>query len=200
MTEQQPRIGITVDGSPVLTVSQAAARHDRTAPVMRNLLRRHSVPQVARLDTLPLYAVTAVDAAVAAMPGRGANLRRQVRQARVLAAAGRPPADHVPYGERKPYIVADNLDDLRGPTSGKISLPRHLDWSGSPHYNLDNPGTIASVYQTVLSEAASVADLNTWLDRDTLLRMWPTFWLPAPIRRIWKEKFPELPEFNPAAD
>src|SRR5262245_21670950 len=41
------------------------------------------------------------------------------------------------YGDRKPYVVADDLRDLRGPTQGTVTLPHHLDWSGSAVYDLD---------------------------------------------------------------
>src|SRR5690242_7965057 len=42
-----------------------------------------------------------------------------------------PRLDQRGYGDRKPYIVAEDLDDLRGPTKGTVTLPQHLDWSGS---------------------------------------------------------------------
>jgi hypothetical protein len=61
-----------------------------------------------------------------------------------------PPADYVPYGGRKPYMVADDLDELRGPTLGTVRLPHHLDWSGDPEYDLDSPAQLACMYQTVL--------------------------------------------------
>jgi len=32
----------------------------------------------------------------------------------------------------KPVVVPDRLDLLAGPTSGVVTLPRHLKWSGSP--------------------------------------------------------------------
>lgn len=96
------------------------------------------------------------------------------------------------YGERKPYTVADNLDDLRGPTVGVVTLPHHIDWSGSPQRDLDADGELFTLYPTVLAEASTVADLNAWLDKATLVRFWPNLFLPAKIRRIWEERFPEL--------
>jgi hypothetical protein len=56
-----------------------------------------------------------------------------------------PPADYVPYAERRPYVVASSLNDLRGPTTGVITLPHHLDWSGDPHYDLDKPAVLLQV-------------------------------------------------------
>ena len=93
----------------------------------------------------------------------------------------------------KPVVVADALALLHGPTDGIVTLPRHLDWSGSADYDLDSPGRIVDLYRTVLIEATKPADLHAFLDRGTLMRLWPTLWLPPDLRRAWEERFPELP-------
>ena len=110
-----------------------------------------------------------------------------------------PPADYVPYGDRKPYVVADSLDELRGPTAGAVRLPRHLDWSGSPDYSLDNAAQLTSMYETVLNEAASVDDLRVWINGSRLVRLWPTLWLPAALRLAWEQRFPQLAAHGTAA-
>ena len=52
-------------------------------------------------------------------------LHPEVRQAantgrRKIAAVPEPPAaGYASYGDRKPYVVAERLDDLRGPTAGR---------------------------------------------------------------------------------
>ena len=71
-------------------------------------------------------------------------------------------------------------------------MPHHLDWSGSPTYDLGRPARLASLYKTVLNEASTVADLHRWLNADVLIRVWPTLWLPPRLRRMWERKFPEL--------
>jgi hypothetical protein len=124
-------------------------------------------------------------------------LNPEIRQAtnssrRKASPPPRPPADYIPYGERKPYVVADDLGELRGPTAGTVTLPHHLDWSGSPDYDLGKPARLASMYETVLNEAATVDDLRTWIDGQLLLRLWPTLWLPASLRRAWLQRFPQL--------
>jgi hypothetical protein len=96
------------------------------------------------------------------------------------------------YSDRKPYVVADRLDDLRGPMRGTVSLPRHLDWSGDATYDLDKPARLASMYRTVLNEANSADDLNSWINARMLMRLWPTLWLPPQVRRLWEGRFPEL--------
>jgi hypothetical protein len=92
----------------------------------------------------------------------------------------------------KPLVVADDLALLRGPTAGVVTLPRHLDWSGSADYDLDAPGRLVDLYRTVLIEATKPGDLHAFLDRGTLTRLWPTLWLPAELRRTWEARFPQL--------
>ncbi len=41
-------------------------------------------------------------------------------------------------------------------------------------------------------QAATVEDLNTWLDDEMLVRLWPTLWLPPQVRQRWEQRFPEL--------
>ena len=98
----------------------------------------------------------------------------------------------VSYSARKPYVVAERLEELRGPTAGTITLPSHLDWSGNASYDLGRPSRLASMYRTVLNEAGSAEDLRAWLDARLLARLWPTLWLPSALRRVWEDHFPEL--------
>lgn len=122
-------------------------------------------------------------------------LRPEVRRATNISrrkAIPQPPVDYRPYGDRKPYVVADTLAALNGPTEGVVALPHHLDWSGHAEYDLNRIGRLASMYKVVLTEASTVDDLNTWLNAGLLLRLWPTIWLPPRLRRDWEEAFPEL--------
>jgi len=108
-----------------------------------------------------------------------------------------PRAEQRGYGDRKPYVVADDLEALRGPTRGTVTLPHHLDWSGRAIYELDRPARLASMYKAVLNEARGVEDLRDWLDRAALIELWPTLWLPPRLRGLWEAKFPELAERRP---
>lgn len=122
-------------------------------------------------------------------------LRPEVRRATNISrrrTSSQPPADYRPYGDRKPYVVAETLAELHGPTEGSVTLPRHLDWSGHAEYDLNRTARLASMYKVVLTEASTVEDLNTWLDADLLRRLWPTLWLPPQLRKRWEDAFPEL--------
>ncbi|HZN74345.1 MAG TPA: hypothetical protein VFC00_21975 [Micromonosporaceae bacterium] len=125
-------------------------------------------------------------------------LHPEVRQAtntsrrKVAPVPSRPADGYASYGARKPYVVAERLDDLRGPTDGTVTLPQHLDWSGNASYDLDKPARLASMYRTVLNEASSPDDLHAWIDGRLLVRLWPTLWLPPQVRQLWESRFPEL--------
>jgi hypothetical protein len=110
-----------------------------------------------------------------------------------------PPADYVAFGERREYAVVSHLGDLAGPTSGVVRLPHHLDWSGTPVYDLDNPAALGHLYEVVLREASEARDLCAWLDADVLLRLWPQLFIPPKVRRLWEERFPHLAQARTAA-
>jgi hypothetical protein len=96
------------------------------------------------------------------------------------------------YQDQRRYVVAGSLAELRGPTQGVVRLERSLDWSADPRYDLDDAGDLAVMYQTVLNQASTPAQLHRWLDDYTLRRIWPTLWLPARVRAAWEATFPEL--------
>jgi hypothetical protein len=122
------------------------------------------------------------------------EVRRATNTSRrkVTTVPARPAAGYTSYGDRKPYVVVERLDELRGPTAGTVNLPQHLDWSGSAGYDLDKPARLASMYRTVLNEASSPDDLRAWIDGRMLTQLWPTLWLPPQVRRLWESRFPEL--------
>ena len=111
---------------------------------------------------------------------------------RKVASTPSRPADRYASYACKPYVVAERLDDLRGPTEGTVNLPQHLDWSGNASYDLDKPARRSSMYRTVLNEASSTDDLRAWIDGRLLEQLWPTLWLPPELRRLWESRFPKL--------
>jgi hypothetical protein len=94
--------------------------------------------------------------------------------------------------ERRGIVVADDLNQLRGPTSSRVSLPVHLDGSAHSVYDLDEPYSRELLYRTVLMEAGSEKDLETWLDRDILTASWPEMYLSPSIRTTWESHHPVL--------
>ncbi|MEU8000155.1 hypothetical protein AB0B66_03110 [Catellatospora sp. NPDC049111] len=92
----------------------------------------------------------------------------------------------------KPVVLPEGLELLAGPTSGVVALPRHLKWSGSARYDLDEPGRIMDLYRTVINEATTPDDLHRYLNKAALRSLWETIWLPAPVRAAWERRFPDL--------
>ena len=108
-----------------------------------------------------------------------------------MPASEGPPAGSR-YVDQRHYALPASLADLHGPTSGLATLEHSLDWSGDSTYDLDDPGDLQLMYQAVLNQAATSADLHKWLDGATLRRLWPTLWLPGRLRALWHARFPEL--------
>ncbi len=103
---------------------------------------------------------------------------------------GAPPESR--YVDQRPYVVADSLSALRGPTSGTVVLDKRLDWSGRARYDLSNPRRLASLYETVLREATGPDDLEWWLDGPTLVQLWSQVVIPPAVRHQWEARFPQL--------
>jgi hypothetical protein len=81
-------------------------------------------------------------------------------------------------------IVVTDLASLRGPSRGTVQLPLRLYWSGpSPVFDLGEPYLRRWLYQIVLREASRPEDLTGYLDRDTLIALWPELRLPRACGR-----------------
>jgi hypothetical protein len=90
-------------------------------------------------------------------------------------------------------IVVTDLASLRGPSRGTVELPLRLYWSGpSPAFDLADPDMRRWLYQIVLREASQPEDLTGYLDRDTLIALWPELHLPRGVRQAWQEHHPQL--------
>jgi hypothetical protein len=92
----------------------------------------------------------------------------------------------------RPTFVPDSLSDLRGPTSGSVTLPPLLDWTPLNTYDLESRSGLCRLYETVLSEATSDDDVARHVDRKTLLELWHDLRLPRRVRVAWEGMYPEL--------
>ena len=89
-------------------------------------------------------------------------------------------------------VVVDDLDELRGPLTGRHRLPRHLDASACHLYDFADQQWCELAYRTVLMEAGSQADLTDWLEKNALLALWPQLYLPPFVRQAWERRHPQL--------
>jgi hypothetical protein len=97
------------------------------------------------------------------------------------------------YAEHRPYVVADSLEQLMGPTHGLVKLPVHLDWSGGRRaYDLGRDRERNVLYERVLREALTVDDLARYVNDEMLRQAWPELFLPARVREAWERRFPQL--------
>jgi hypothetical protein len=63
-------------------------------------------------------------------------------------------------GALRTVAVPDDLDELRGPLTGRYRLPHHLDASARHLYDFADEQWRELAYRTVLMEAGSDADLT----------------------------------------
>lgn len=90
-------------------------------------------------------------------------------------------------------MVVTSLADLGGPVEGAVELPLWLFWSAPGHtFDLGDQDMRMWLYQTVLREASRPEDLTTYLDRDTLITLWPDLYLPKGVRQAWEDQHPAL--------
>lgn len=99
---------------------------------------------------------------------------------------------HLTYGDIRPYVLPDALDELTGAASGVVELPSRLDWGPKGSYDLSKEPDLRRFYQIVIREAVRVEDLNKFLNASVLRRIWRELWLPGRVRLLWQGKFPEL--------
>ncbi|MEU9834275.1 hypothetical protein AB0D67_22345 [Streptosporangium sp. NPDC048047] len=96
------------------------------------------------------------------------------------------------YASRRVYLVPADLDELIGPMVGVVELPTHLDWSEQRVYDLADDSHVGLMYERVIREASQLDDLRTYLNRETLVRIWPSLYLPVQARRAWEACFQNL--------
>jgi len=94
---------------------------------------------------------------------------------------------------RRRFLVAADLADLRGPSSGVVELPLRLFWSAPDRtFDLGVPDLVRSMYEKVLREAVRFEELATYLNGDLLVAVWPMLFLPREMRQAWEARHPVL--------
>lgn len=92
----------------------------------------------------------------------------------------------------RPVLVAGTLEELGGPTGGRVELPLRLWWNPSRAFDLDNPTMLAWMYENVLREAIRHDELRRYLNKRLLVQVWPELNLPHGVRRAWEARFASL--------
>lgn len=150
-------------------------------------------PARANLASAPVGAIDLLESADPRGAGVADRLLRSTVRARVSSSRTPDlPRPDTTYADRRPYTVADSLDSLRGPVSGTVELPGWLDWAPDRMYDLDDESQLRVMYERVIREAQRVSDLEMLIDAGALVRVWPQMHLPARVRSLWEQRFPEL--------
>lgn len=91
-----------------------------------------------------------------------------------------------------PARLPERLQELSGPATGRVELPRHIAWSGKRAYDLSDSAQHLPLYALLLAEAPRV-DLVRLVNADLLLAMWPRLRpLLGPAQRAaWDTLLPE---------
>ena len=96
------------------------------------------------------------------------------------------------FSHTRPAFVIDDLADLRGPASGTVTLPLHIDGTPSSTYDLSDPTRLRSMYAVVLREAGSEDEIKSLLNTHLLMQHWADLRLPGFVRGDWEQAHPEL--------
>jgi hypothetical protein len=96
------------------------------------------------------------------------------------------------YVESRPYTLPPALEELQGPDSGIVELPRSLAWSGKRTYDAGDQQQAARMYKIVLEEAQQVDQLRRYVNGGLLRHLWRNMALARPVRKLWEQRFPEL--------
>jgi hypothetical protein len=121
----------------------------------------------------------------------GVSLQAQCRSQPGRSQPGRSQPWQARPGRRA--VVIPSLSDLRGPAEGVVKLPLWLFWSCPGHaFDLSVPDMRQWLYETVLREAGSPEDVARYLDRETLIALWPDLYLPKGVRQAWEDRHPVL--------
>jgi hypothetical protein len=96
------------------------------------------------------------------------------------------------YADVRPYTVPASLGELTGPTRGVVELPHRLDWSEQRRYDLTDPAELGLMYERVIRESMTVADLRAYLNGTVLRQVWRRLFLPRQVRALWETRFGDL--------
>jgi hypothetical protein len=110
-----------------------------------------------------------------------------------MASSDQVTPDGRRYGDHRRYPdPPSRLADLTGPTEGLIELPITIDWGPKRVYDMGREAERRIVYERVLREAATPAEVARYVNGAVLAAEWSQLFLPLRIRQAWERRFPEL--------
>jgi hypothetical protein len=94
----------------------------------------------------------------------------------------------------RPLIVPASLDELHGPSSGLVTPPRRLWWSGEEgaQFDLADRDQTAELYEAIFEAGRTYRDITDHLDPGLLVALWPELGMRRATRQAWEEAHPVL--------
>jgi hypothetical protein len=88
----------------------------------------------------------------------------------------------------RPIVVPASLDELHGPSSGLVTPPRRLWWSGDEGtaFDLGNRSQAAELYEAVFEVGRTIQDFTDLLDASLLIELWPELGMRRATRHAWE--------------
>jgi hypothetical protein len=91
----------------------------------------------------------------------------------------------------RPFVVPGSEDELQGPATGMIGLPRRIAWNIDPFFDIDDPRQAVAAYDRLLSDGTE-DDIREFVNTTVLQRIWPQLHISAIVRKYWAEALPKL--------
>lgn len=94
----------------------------------------------------------------------------------------------------RPIIVPASLDELHGPSSGVVTPPRRLWWSGEEGaaFDLSDRAQAAELYEAIFEAGRTYQDITDHLNAGLLIGLWPDLGMRRPTRKAWEAAHPIL--------
>jgi hypothetical protein len=121
-------------------------------------------------------------------------IREGIAPAGVNALAAAAPAAAAKPRQLRPIVVPASLDELHGPSSGLVTPPLRLWWSGEEGtaFDLGDRGQAVELYEAVFEAARTPHDINDYLDAGLLVELWPELGMRRATRQAWEAVHPVL--------
>jgi hypothetical protein len=103
------------------------------------------------------------------------------------------PEDRHTIADSLVYLVPKALEDLKGPASGVVEVPIHLDWGPDRRYDVADDAACVALYQLTLQNSGSLEEMGGIVNAGRLVGLWPSMRLPDRCRELWESTFPQLP-------
>lgn len=94
-------------------------------------------------------------------------------------------------GATRRHDLPSSLGTLRGPGTGRLTLPDTVYWGPESVVDLAFEDDVLKAYEAVLREGDH-DEIAAIVNDDLLRASWPRMVLPPIIRRAWEARFPEL--------